>query len=621
MQERRNFKRCLALVMGIVMFCQINVPVGAQEYTSELKKSVVEATKMIEEVLNNQYEGREEEIKEIILEKEYDYTMTMESFYGNEEPYRDANYLDLITTYAAIKEYLNEKGQGTGEGLSGVDFLKMEIEEKTMQEEEEVLVEKYEETEIKGVYKRNGNQVIDKEQTVGIYAPLDKESGTYTLVGEKTVSPKTKEIRYGEVTLMYAGEDELYSHFKVDKEEVREKVQEKKDVCTMEVKEESLEQSVFVRLPQEYKLTEEEEAVLKEAYSLCTDRQREIIDNAVSLIGQVPYEWGGKAAYAGYNTDWWLFDENGKQKGLDCSGFVQWVYMTSGYGTDITKDLITTGSMLGLDDISCEELEPGDIGLLNHGETTNHAGIYLGDGYYIHCSSAAHTVTISRFPFKIFKKVEKTSSEGLSKNQSSQYLYNEGVNNEEGDVSETDVLKNDVIESDSGEILEEKPEEGSDQKADDEEREDAEVVNEAYEETPSVTEEEGMQEESVSAEDIELLAKLIVHEAGNQGYNGKVAVGEVVRNRMRAYGQSVSEVIYAPGQFADSKEIASMMADEESMSIARMILEDKISVFGNAEVIFFRNPMVTSGIEADAQVNWGDHTWYASIGDHAFYLN
>lgn len=48
-----------------------------------------------------------------------------------------------------------------------------------------------------------------------------------------------------------------------------------------------------------------------------------------------------------------------------------------------------------------------------------------------------------------------------------------------------------------------------------------------------------------------LLAALIQAEAGNQPYEGKVAVGAVVMNRVRSsrYPNTIAEVIYAPGQF------------------------------------------------------------------------
>ena len=56
---------------------------------------------------------------------------------------------------------------------------------------------------------------------------------------------------------------------------------------------------------------------------------------------------------------------------------------------------------------------------------------------------------------------------------------------------------------------------------------------------------------SADADEVKLLAALIQCEAGNQPYEGKVAVGAVVMNRVRsgAYPNSIYGVIYASGQF------------------------------------------------------------------------
>lgn len=49
-----------------------------------------------------------------------------------------------------------------------------------------------------------------------------------------------------------------------------------------------------------------------------------------------------------------------------------------------------------------------------------------------------------------------------------------------------------------------------------------------------------------------LLAALIQAEGGNQPYEGQVAIGAVVMNRVRSgrYGSTIADVIYAPGQFS-----------------------------------------------------------------------
>ena len=57
--------------------------------------------------------------------------------------------------------------------------------------------------------------------------------------------------------------------------------------------------------------------------------------------------------------------------------------------------------------------------------------------------------------------------------------------------------------------------------------------------------------EAAAQADKELLASLIFCEAGNQPYEGQVAVGAVVMNRVKSssYPDTISDVIYQSGQF------------------------------------------------------------------------
>ncbi len=69
---------------------------------------------------------------------------------------------------------------------------------------------------------------------------------------------------------------------------------------------------------------------------------------------------------------------------------------------------------------------------------------------------------------------------------------------------------------------------------------------------------------SVSSSDLDLLAALIYCEAGNQPYDGQVAVGAVVMNRIASgsFPNTINDVIYASGQFtpAYSGALASALA-------------------------------------------------------------
>lgn len=56
----------------------------------------------------------------------------------------------------------------------------------------------------------------------------------------------------------------------------------------------------------------------------------------------------------------------------------------------------------------------------------------------------------------------------------------------------------------------------------------------------------------VSAEELKLLANIIYCEAGGEAYVGKVAVGNVIMNRVKSASQpnTITEVVYAKGQFS-----------------------------------------------------------------------
>lgn len=129
--------------------------------------------------------------------------------------------------------------------------------------------------------------------------------------------------------------------------------------------------------------------------------RRDIIYFALNSVGKVPYYWGGKASYPGYEGNNFgalvSSDEQGRVlKGLDCSGWISWVYWSvtgERLAGESTSSLILCGEK-----ISRSELQPGDI-VVRTG-TSAHVVMFLGwsaDGRMnvIHESSASvNNVTI-----------------------------------------------------------------------------------------------------------------------------------------------------------------------------------------------------------------------------------
>ena len=120
----------------------------------------------------------------------------------------------------------------------------------------------------------------------------------------------------------------------------------------------------------------------------CSETRKHIVKTGLSLVGKVPYFWGGKSA-AGWNDEWntpKLVTAAGSTTsgtirpfGLDCSGFTDWTYKTA-VGVSLYG-----GTWSQWDEsyaITADELLPGDLGFLMDadGQGWNHVLIFAGYG-------------------------------------------------------------------------------------------------------------------------------------------------------------------------------------------------------------------------------------------------
>lgn len=103
---------------------------------------------------------------------------------------------------------------------------------------------------------------------------------------------------------------------------------------------------------------------------------QDMLLQAMSLIG-VKYKWGGATPEAG----------------LDCSGFVRYVFQNS---MNIALPHNALGMAQSGSSIDKEELKPGDLVFFNTlGRTFSHVGIYMGDNRFIHSPRAGKSVEIT----------------------------------------------------------------------------------------------------------------------------------------------------------------------------------------------------------------------------------
>ena len=137
----------------------------------------------------------------------------------------------------------------------------------------------------------------------------------------------------------------------------------------------------------------------------CSGKRKELMRCALSLVGRVPYFWGGKSA-PDWNSDWntpRLVTAAGSSStgtirpyGLDCSGFTEWVYQTA---LGVTLYDGTWNQWDATHAITKEELLPGDLGFMAVPGTVpvNHVLLYAGedaDGnmLWVHCASGTGVV-------------------------------------------------------------------------------------------------------------------------------------------------------------------------------------------------------------------------------------
>ena len=114
---------------------------------------------------------------------------------------------------------------------------------------------------------------------------------------------------------------------------------------------------------------------------------------------------------------------------------------------------------------------------------------------------------------------------------------------------------------------------------------------------------------AVSAEELKLLANIIYCEAGSESYVGKVAVGNVIMNRVKSASQpnTITEVVYAKGQFSPVRNGSlqrALSSDKADAACYQAAIEALAGAQPVGDKLFFRRNNGRSG-----QV----------IGHHVFY--
>ena len=174
--------------------------------------------------------------------------------------------------------------------------------------------------------------------------------------------------------------------------------------------EELLEQRDLLRelIEDVYSVSGDTAALLRDLPEGLSPEREAVVRTACSLVGKVNYFWGGKSLVIGWDVRWGELRQvtaagssttgTYRPYGLDCSGFVDWVFFNQSGGSYV----IGHGGGATMQhnyctDISWSDVQPGDLVFY---PDNSHVGIVGGRGangglLIIHCASGYNNVVIT----------------------------------------------------------------------------------------------------------------------------------------------------------------------------------------------------------------------------------
>jgi len=149
-----------------------------------------------------------------------------------------------------------------------------------------------------------------------------------------------------------------------------------------------------------------------------------VVLKAYSLEGEVSYYWGGKSSAIGWDKRWgkqsYVTSEGSRTTGtlrtfgLDCSGYVNWVF-NNAMKKDVTLKVGngTTSQWAKSSAVSWNNAQPGDLAFFYdpiNFSGINHVGIVVGENdknelLVAHCSSSYNNVVITEAESTGFKYI------------------------------------------------------------------------------------------------------------------------------------------------------------------------------------------------------------------------
>lgn len=410
-----------------------------------IQQSYDDMAASISTVVQDGYTLSLEKVEQIIADGGYDYDLSMESLinYAQSSSGYDVSY--ILAAYSAS---LGQKSTSEADMLSKLDAVADDMFPVTSAEKEVELTvpltySTYREvtvtvvtsrsqtgtingvpqyrytTESRTYYEPDGTvtttepvtvpALIEVTVSVPVYSEGSisgmKDATYYTAAGEETLTPDTEIIKYVECTIHPFDQSVILDAFFIDPSAIYDQFQITYREAIQNMAN-ALKMTLYGTLGSgdTVALTDAELIAFVNQQN-CNATRKHILTTALSLVGKVPYFWGGKSA-AGWNDEWntpKLVTASGSSTsgtirpyGLDCSGFTDWVYKTA-LGVSLYEG--TWNQWDNTYAITESELLPGDLGFMAEPGTVpvNHVLIYAGKGengeqMWVHCASGTGVV-------------------------------------------------------------------------------------------------------------------------------------------------------------------------------------------------------------------------------------
>lgn len=393
---------------------------------ASLQGTYSELSEVVSDVVDAGYDTSLARVEQIIEDGGYDYDLSMDALinYAQSSAGFDVSY--ILAAYSAS---LQQQGVSKDDMVAKLNAVSGDMFPVTYEEKEQerlvpvtystyrsvsvtVVTSRTQTGTINGVpqyryttanktyYLPDGSETSDTEITVPAYSEVavdipiysggsitgTRQATYYEANGEETLAPTTEIIKYVECTIHPFDNTVIASAFGIDMNATYPQFNVTYGEAIQNMAN-ALKMTLYGTLGsgQMVPLTDAELIAFVNRQE-CSPMRKHILTTALSLVGKVPYFWGGKSG-PGWNDEWntpKLVTAAGSSStgtirpyGLDCSGFSTWVFATA-VGVNIGAGC--NGQYPNTYAVSASELLPGDLGFLADDDGWGHVLIFAGYG-------------------------------------------------------------------------------------------------------------------------------------------------------------------------------------------------------------------------------------------------